>query len=272
MSAEYDPENIFAKILDKKVPSYKVYETSVSYAFLDAFPMVEGHTLIIPKLKGFTSFTEMPPAKATEFLRDLQKVAKAVKQATGASAVNIWNNNGEDAGQTVFHPHFHLIPRFKDDKLMTYPPSAKEMLSKEKADPTLAKLAEALAPPPRKLKKAKFGKVSGLKPDSKGLNLKLKILESPKEVETKAGKFFEVLAGDASGTVILSLREGQKDCCTDGAVVALRNAAVKMVAGHIRIAVDKWGKVETSDEPMEEEVTKDTGKNMSATEYELVKN
>jgi len=269
MSGEYDPENIFAKIIDGKVPCFKVYETKASLAFLDAFPMVEGHTLLVPKAKGYTSFLDMPPARASEFTRDLQKVAAAVKEATGASAVNIWQNNGEDAGQTVLHPHFHIVPRMKDDKLFTYPASAKEMMTADAAAPIVKKLEEALNPP-TPLKKATFGKVTDIKPDSRGLNLKVKVLAEPTEAESRGGKFYEVLCGDASGTVILSLRDNQKDGIGNDAVVVVRNGSVKMVQGYIRIAVDKWGKVEKVDDPMEEEIDKTPSKNISMTEFELV--
>jgi len=269
MSSEYDPENIFAKILDGKMPAFKVFESKATLALLDAFPMVAGHTLVIPKLKGYKEFIDMPPAKASEFLRDLQKVASAVKQATGATGVNIWQNNGADAGQVVFHPHFHIVPRTKDDNLHKYPPSAKEMITAEAATPMQKQIEEALNPP-KPLKKATFGKVSDTKPDSRGLNLKMKVLEDAKEVESKGGKFFEVLCGDATGTVLLSLRENQKDGIGPDAVVVVRNASIKMVQGHIRVAVDKWGKVEKIDEHLEQEVEKDPNKNISSTEYELV--
>eukprot|EP00415_Alexandrium_ostenfeldii_P000069 UN0069 len=231
--------------------------------------MVEGHILIIPKLKGYKEFIDMPPAKASEFLRDLQKVASAVKQATGATGINIWQNNGADAGQAVDHPHFHIVPRTKDDGLHKYPASAKDMMTAEKADPMVKKLVEVLDPP-KPLKKATFSEVTSINPDSKGLNLKMKVIESPKEVESKGGKFVEVLCGDASGTVILSLRDFQKADIDVGSVVLVRNGGVKMVTGHIRVAVDKWGKVEKSDEDLEGEVEKDTAKCVSNTEYELV--
>jgi histidine triad (HIT) family protein len=267
--SSYDAENIFAKIVDGTVPANKFFETRATVAFLDAFPMVEGHALLVPKLKGFTSVLDMPPAKAAELTRDIQKVAKAVQKATGCSGVNIWSNCGADAGQSVFHPHFHIVPRNKDDKLVTYPPSAKEALTKEAAAPMLEKLEAALNPP-KPLKKAKFGGVSSIKPDSKGLNLKLKVCADPTETTTKVGKFYEVLCGDSSGTVVLSLRDTQKDVATEGASIMLRNAAVKMVGGHIRLAVDKWGKVEAAEEPLDEEVEKAEGKNISGTEFELV--
>eukprot|EP00747_Dinoflagellata_sp_TGD_P027395 gnl/TRDRNA2_/TRDRNA2_132584_c0_seq2.p1 gnl/TRDRNA2_/TRDRNA2_132584_c0~~gnl/TRDRNA2_/TRDRNA2_132584_c0_seq2.p1 ORF type:complete len:273 (+),score=90.06 gnl/TRDRNA2_/TRDRNA2_132584_c0_seq2:65-883(+) len=269
--AEYDAENVFAKMIDGKASCFKVFESKATLAFLDAFPMVEGHTLVIPKAKGSKAFTDMPPAKASEFLRDLQHVAKAVKEATGADGVNIWNNNGEAAGQAVFHPHFHIVPRKTGDGLMKYPESAKEMITKEKAEPILEKMNLALNPP-KPLKKAKFMKVSSIRPDTKGANFKVQILEEPKAVEAKKGtlEFFEALAGDESGSMVLSLRSDQKDLVKNGKTIEVRNGAAKMVAGYIRVTVDKWGKIADSDEPVEGNKAAD--KNISATEYELIKN
>lgn len=265
---EYDMDNIFAKILDGKVPCFKVFESKASLAFLDAFPMVEGHTLLIPKVKGYKALTDMPPAKAADFLRDLSKVAAAVKEATGASGVNIWQNNGEDAGQVVFHPHFHIVPRFKDDAFHTYPPSAKSMISPEAAKPVVDKISAALNPP-TPLRKAQFIKVSSVDPDSRGLNIRVQILEEPKETEpVKGSTFFEVLCGDDSGSVVLSLKEGQKELCPVGKTVDIRNASVKMVKNHIMVVVDKWGKIDTSDEEVVGDRTQ--AKNVSVMEYELV--
>lgn len=266
---EYDPENIFAKIIDGKVPCHKVYESRVSLAFLDAFPMVEGHTLVVPKEKGYTSIIEMPPKQASEFMRDLPKVAKAVKEATGASAINIWQNNGADAGQTVFHPHFHIVPRKEGDGLFTYPPSSKEMLSKDAADPIVAKIS-AILNPPKPLKKALFKPVNAIEPDSKGLNLKVEVIGEPEEVESRGLKYYEILCGDSTGSVVLSVRAEQKEGLSVGKVCTIRNGAVKMVKGHVRVAVDKWGKIEALDEALGEEVDKTPAKNVSATEYELV--
>jgi len=268
-ASEYDNENVFAKILDKKMPCFKVFENRTTLAFLDAFPMAEGHTLVIPKLKGHKDFLSMPPAKAADFLADVHRIARAVKEATGAYGVNIWQNNGEAAGQTVYHPHFHIVPRKSADGLHKYPPSAKEMLSDAAAAPWKEKIEEALYPK-KPLRKAKFGKISNIKPDSVGLNLKLKVVGDVSEVDSKAGKFFEVLCGDPSGTVVVSLRENQKEFATKDMVIQMRNAATKMVTGHVRLAVDKWGKIEKSDEPLDEAVLMDEAKNVSAIEYELV--
>jgi len=267
--AEYDADNIFAKILDKKEPCFKVFETATSLAFLDAFPVTEGHTVIIPKLKGHTDLVSMPPAKAAAFLGDVQRVARAVQRACGASGVNIYHNSGADAGQTVFHPHIHIIPRTAGDGLQLGLPANKGKLAAEAAEPVQAKITTAMYPP-KPMKKAKFGQVGKVRPDSTGLNLLLKVVGEPTEVKGKAGIFHEVLCGDASGTVVLSLRDEQKQLATKGAVLAVRNAAAKVVNGHVRLAIDKWGKIEAG-EDFEGEVEMDEKKNISATEYELVR-
>lgn len=269
MGSEYDSENIFAKILDKKEPCFKVFDSRSTLAFLDKFPVTEGHTVVIPKLKGHQTMLSMPPARAAEFLSDVQKVAKAVKEATGATGVNLWQNNGADAGQTVMHPHFHIVPRKAGDNLFTYPASAKEALTADAVAPLLSKIEEELNPK-KPLKPAKFAKVARIRPDSTGLNLMLKVVGEPTVVETKAGKFWEVLCGDSSGTVVVSLREDQKDVAKKDSIIALRNAATKMVNGHVRMAVDKWGKVSATSEALEGEVDMADKLNKSSTEYELV--
>jgi len=123
--------------------------------------------------------------------------------------------------------------------------------------------------PPPQLKKAKVWQIGRLKPDSKGFNVEGKILGAPKEVETKgAAKTFEVEVGDATGKITASLRGDQADCVKAGKVCTFRNAKVIMVKSHIRLVVDKWGKIEENAEATVEEVG---DKDMSATEFELVK-
>jgi len=267
--AEYDAENIFAKILAGDAPCFKVFENASCLAFLDAFPTVEGHTVVVPKGKGSTDFLAMRPDKAAAFLEDVQRVARAVKEATGAAGVTIWQNNGADAGQTVFHPHTHIIPRSAGDGMFGSKAGAK--ISDDAAKAVQAKIELALNPP-KPLKKARFGQVAKVRPEASGLNLKVKVVGEATEVDTKAGKFIEVLCGDETGTLVVSLRENQKDLATNGAVLEFRNASSKMIGGHLRLAVDKWGKVAVSDEGMEGEVEMAKEKNISMTEYELVGN
>lgn len=122
--------------------------------------------------------------------------------------------------------------------------------------------------PPPKLKKARHFNIAKLNPDSKGITVEGNIIGEAKEVETgKDSKVFELTIGDATGKVICSLKDFQKDALKGAKAGILRNARVIMVKGHIRLSVDKWGKVESSDN-----VTETVGdKDASATEFELVK-
>jgi len=261
---DYQDDNIFAKILKGEIPSFKVFDSKNTLAILDAFPMAEGHVLVIAKGKS-TTFLSMRFSEVT-FFRELQKIAGAVKKALGADGVKIVTNAGEAAGQTVFHTHFHIVPMFTGKPCAMV--SAKEMLTKEAAEPIVAKITEALTPPPKPLKKAKFAKVSGINPDSKGLNLKVKVTAAPTATEVKGKTFHETLVADGSGMVILSVSPEQLPLVSKGAILEVRNAKVVMIAGHIRVAVDKWGKIAASEEELEEI---STAKNVSETEFELVK-
>ncbi len=106
-------KTIFEKILDKEIPSYKIYENDYVYAFLDVFPITKGHTLVIPK-KHFRNIFDCDSETAAHIGAALPKVANAVKDSFGADGVNIFQNNEEYAGQSVFHLHFHIVPRYKD--------------------------------------------------------------------------------------------------------------------------------------------------------------
>ncbi len=134
MSACYDQANVFARILRNELPCFKVYEDSHVLAFLDAFPCTRGHTLVIPKVTGFSDLTELPADAAAHLGSVLPQIARAVKAAVGAEAVNILQNVGAASGQVVMHPHFHVIPRSQGDNLLRPPVSAKSMLAKEQAE------------------------------------------------------------------------------------------------------------------------------------------
>jgi len=106
----YDPNNIFAKILRGEIPCVKVYEDAETLAFMDVMPQAEGHTLIIPK-EAAESLLDLSEDGAKALIATTQKVAKAVKKALDAPGIYIMQLNGAPAGQTVFHVHFHVIPR-----------------------------------------------------------------------------------------------------------------------------------------------------------------
>ena len=105
----YDPENVFAKILRGELPSHKVYEDDQTFAFMDVFPQTRGHTLVIPKAET-TNFFDIEPDVLAGLIQKTQTVAKAVKAALNPDGVRIMQLNGTPAGQTVFHIHFHILP------------------------------------------------------------------------------------------------------------------------------------------------------------------
>ncbi|EER03858.1 protein kinase C interacting protein, putative [Perkinsus marinus ATCC 50983] len=136
--AAYDHNNIFAKIIRGEIPCHKIFETEHSLAILDAFPVTEGHALLLPKVEGYATMDAMPSEVAAAFLADLPKLARAVKLATGADGLNICQNNEKCAGQEVPHVHVHVIPRYTNDTLgIKFPASAKEMITPEEAKQVL---------------------------------------------------------------------------------------------------------------------------------------
>jgi histidine triad (HIT) family protein len=105
----YDSSNIFGKILRGEIPAHKVYEDDTALVMMDIFPQSRGHTLVIPKAPS-RNLLDADPAALSAVMPVVQKVAKAVKQATGADGVRMAQFNEAAAGQTVFHLHFHVIP------------------------------------------------------------------------------------------------------------------------------------------------------------------
>tara|TARA_R110001592_G_scaffold363396_2_gene687659 strand:- start:75151 stop:75576 length:426 start_codon:yes stop_codon:yes gene_type:complete len=108
----YDTDNIFAKILRGEAPAFKVYETPQALAFMDVMPQVPGHTLVIPK-DSAVGLHDVDPEVLAGTIQAVQTVSAAVKQAFDAPGIMIAQLNGEAAGQTVFHMHFHIMPRFR---------------------------------------------------------------------------------------------------------------------------------------------------------------
>ena len=109
-SPAYDPNNIFAKILKGEIPSVKLYEDDDTLAFMDVMPQATGHLLVIPKV-GSRNLLDADPAVLSKLVPVVQKLAVAAKEAFEADGVFIAQFNEAAAGQTVFHLHFHVIPR-----------------------------------------------------------------------------------------------------------------------------------------------------------------
>ena len=108
----YDPGNIFAKILRGEVPSHRVYDDGEVIAFMDVMPQGNGHTLVLPKAPS-RNLLDADPTTLGPLLRATQKVAKAVKRAFDADGVTVIQFNEPASGQTVYHLHVHVIPRFE---------------------------------------------------------------------------------------------------------------------------------------------------------------
>src|SRR5215831_1082877 len=106
----YDASNVFAKILRGEIPSVKVYEDAKTLAFMDVMPQADGHVLVIPKEPAENIF-EVSPEGAAAMMATTQRVAKAVKKGIGTPGIMVAQLNGSAAGQSVFHVHFHIIPR-----------------------------------------------------------------------------------------------------------------------------------------------------------------
>ncbi|GGA47775.1 HIT family protein [Psychrobacillus lasiicapitis] len=104
-------ECIFCKIIDGSIPSAKIYEDEHVYAFMDIQPLTKGHTLVIPKShKEFVY--DLSEDEASNLFKVVPKIASVLKETFGPVGMNLLNNNGAPAGQSVFHFHLHFIPRY----------------------------------------------------------------------------------------------------------------------------------------------------------------
>lgn len=113
----YDDNNLFAKILRGEIPSVKVYEDADVLAFMDIFPQTRGHLLVVPKNVRARNFLELPAERVAPLMAAVHKLSVATVQALKPDGVTVTQFNGEDAGQTIFHLHFHIIPRYAGQRL-----------------------------------------------------------------------------------------------------------------------------------------------------------
>ena len=114
LHAPYDPDNIFAKFLRGEIPAVKVWEDDHVLAFMDVFPQSEGHVLIISKTSTARTLLEIEADALARLTAAVQRAARAVEKALRPDGFQIMQFNGEAGGQTVFHLHFHIIPRWTD--------------------------------------------------------------------------------------------------------------------------------------------------------------
>jgi len=109
----YDTDNIFAKILRGDMPATKVYEDEHTLAFMDVMPQSPGHTLVIPKAAAENIY-DLPIEAGAAVLATVQKLAPAIRDAMRADGIMLNQFNGSAAGQTIFHFHMHIVPRYDD--------------------------------------------------------------------------------------------------------------------------------------------------------------
>ena len=113
----YDENNLFAKILRGEIPAVKAFEDEEVIAFMDIFPQARGHLLVVPKNVRARNFLELPEDKVAPLMQRVHRLTKAVAKALKPDGVTVTQFNGEPAGQTIFHLHFHIIPRYAGVRL-----------------------------------------------------------------------------------------------------------------------------------------------------------
>jgi histidine triad (HIT) family protein len=136
----YDDSNVFAKIVRGEIPSHKVYEDADALVFMDAMPQAAGHTLIVPKAAS-RNLLDADPEVLARMGPLVQKIARAVMTAFDADGVTVVQFNEPASGQTVFHLHFHVIPRHEGIPLM---PHSRTMEKSEVLAANAAKIRKAL--------------------------------------------------------------------------------------------------------------------------------
>lgn len=113
LDGTYDRDNIFAKILRGDMPSVRVFEDDHVLAFMDVFPQSKGHCLVIPKHSTARNLLEETPENLGPLLAGVQRVARAVRAALNPDGIMVSQFNGAASGQTVYHLHIHVIPRWE---------------------------------------------------------------------------------------------------------------------------------------------------------------
>lgn len=117
LDGRYDTDNIFAKIIRGEIPSVKVFEDEKVLAFMDVFPQSRGHALVISKVSQARNLLEVEPDVLADLIAATQKLAQATVTALKPDGVVVTQFNGAPAGQTIFHLHFHVIPRYDGEAL-----------------------------------------------------------------------------------------------------------------------------------------------------------
>ena len=117
---DYDTQNIFAQIIRGEMPCYKLYEDEDVLVFLDLFPQSYGHSLVIPKRAQARNILEIDGDNLAKLALAVQKVTRVLAEELKPDGVQVTQFNGAPAGQSVFHIHMHVIPRFTDKRLASH--------------------------------------------------------------------------------------------------------------------------------------------------------
>ncbi|WP_417663043.1 HIT family protein [Pseudomonas sp.] len=117
LHGDYDSQNIFAQIIRGDAPCYKLYEDDDVLAFLDVFPQSFGHSLVIPKRCAARNMLDIDAESLCKVMQVVQKITRALVDELQPAGVQVAQFNGAPAGQTVFHIHMHVIPRFAGEDL-----------------------------------------------------------------------------------------------------------------------------------------------------------
>ena len=113
LDGDYDEGNIFARILRGEIPAARIYEDEKVLAFMDAFPQVPGHALVVHKVSRARNLLDAEPQALNDLIQAVQKVARAMRAALQPDGITVTQFNGATAGQTIFHLHFHILPRWE---------------------------------------------------------------------------------------------------------------------------------------------------------------
>ena len=117
LDGAYDPQNVFAKLIRSELPAHRVFEDDEVLAFMDLFPQARGHVLVVSKGSRARNLLDVSPEHLCGLMLGVQRVARAVRAALEPDGVVVTQFNGAAAGQTVFHLHVHVIPRWEGQEL-----------------------------------------------------------------------------------------------------------------------------------------------------------
>jgi len=136
----YDKDNIFARILRGEIPCVKVDEDARTLAFMDVMPEAEGHVLVVPK-EPAQDILDLSADGLAAMMATVQRIARAVDKALSPDGILLKQYNRAPAGQSIFHVHFHIVPRWEGVSLA---PHGKVMVEASQLEPIAAKIRSAL--------------------------------------------------------------------------------------------------------------------------------